>query len=160
MVILSKLADYGVIVTTHLAALAPAQSNAAQIAEATRLPKATVSKLLKLLAHAGLVTASRGAAGGYRLALAPADISIARIVNAIDGGFAVTQCTSVEAPCDRHAFCSTRPHWDRINHAVAQALDGVALSDMLPRRSFLESISFVPSPDAALADAVFESHVP
>src|SRR2546423_722780 len=68
MIILSKLADYGVIVATHLATHPDRQATAAAVAAATRLPQATVAKLLKALAHAGLVTATRGAAGGYRLA--------------------------------------------------------------------------------------------
>ena len=61
MIILSKLADYGVIVATHFAAHPDRQATAAAIAAATRLPPATVAKLLKALAHAGLVTATRGA---------------------------------------------------------------------------------------------------
>ena len=63
MIILSKLADYGVIVATHLATHPERQENAATVATATRLPQATVAKLLKALAHAGLATATRGAAG-------------------------------------------------------------------------------------------------
>ena len=63
MIILSKLADYGVIVATHLAAHPDRQVTAGAVAAATRLPQATVAKLLKALAHAGLVTATRGAAG-------------------------------------------------------------------------------------------------
>ena len=85
MIILSKLADYSVIVATHLAAHPERQETAASIAAATRLPPATVAKLLKALAHAGLVTATRGAAGGYRLARLPAAISVAQVVAAIDG---------------------------------------------------------------------------
>ncbi|HEY1301669.1 MAG TPA: Rrf2 family transcriptional regulator, partial [Stellaceae bacterium] len=68
MIILSKLADYGVIVATHLAAAPERQLTAAAVAEETRLPRATAAKILKALAHAGLVTATRGVAGGYRLA--------------------------------------------------------------------------------------------
>ena len=90
MIILSKLADYGVIVATHLAAHPERQANAAAVAAATRLPQATVAKLLKALAHAGLVTATRGAAGGYRLARLPAAISVAEVVAAIDGDIGIT----------------------------------------------------------------------
>src|SRR5437660_11426965 len=68
MVILSKLADYGVIIATHMAAFPDRQITAAALAEATQLPQATVAKLLKAMAHAGLVMATRGATGGYRLA--------------------------------------------------------------------------------------------
>lgn len=133
MIILSKLADYGVIVASHLAALAPAQANAVQIAAETRLPPATVAKVLKLLARGGIVSALRGAGGGYRLARSARDISIAEIVAAIDGGFAMTQCTAAAGPCERHEFCATRPHWARINQAVGHALDGISLDEMVPR---------------------------
>src|SRR5205823_1698354 len=79
MIILSKLADYGVIVATHLATQPERQATAAAVAGATRLPQATVAKLLKALAHAGLVVATRGAAGGYRLARRATEISVAAV---------------------------------------------------------------------------------
>jgi Rrf2 family protein len=93
MVILSKLADYGVIVATSMATDPDRQLNAAAIAAATRLPQTTVAKVLKALAHAGVVTATRGAAGGYRLARGAAAISVAQVVAAIDGDFGLTQCS-------------------------------------------------------------------
>src|SRR6266516_2088563 len=77
MIIPSRLADYGVIVATHLAPHPDRQATAAAIAAATRLPQATVATLLKALAHAGLVTATRGAAGGYRLGRQASAISVA-----------------------------------------------------------------------------------
>jgi FeS assembly SUF system regulator len=137
MIILSKLADYGVIVATHLAARPEHQANAAAIAAATRLPQATVAKLLKTLAHAGLVTATRGAAGGYRLARRPAAISVAEVVAAIDGNIAVTQCSLHEADCERTTYCPTRPHWGAINQAVGTALAAVSLQDMAGPFAFM-----------------------
>jgi FeS assembly SUF system regulator len=130
MIILSKLADYGVIVATHLAAAAPEQVNAMHLAAETRLPQTTVAKVLKLLAKAGIVTAVRGAAGGYRLARVPQLVSVAEIIAAIDGSFGMTQCTSTLGPCERLHFCPTRPHWHRINEAVGQALARVTLDEM------------------------------
>jgi FeS assembly SUF system regulator len=130
MIILSKLADYGVIVATHLAAAAPEQVNAMHLAADTRLPQTTVAKVLKLLAKAGIVTAVRGAAGGYRLARAPGAVSVAEIIAAIDGSFGMTQCTSTLGPCERLHFCPTRPHWHRINAAVGEALARVTLDEM------------------------------
>jgi Rrf2 family protein len=101
MIILSKLADYGVIVAAHLAADPERQVTAAAVAAATRLPPATVAKILKILAHAGLVTATRGAAGGYRLARGATAISLAEIVAAIDGDIGLTQCSVHTAECAR-----------------------------------------------------------
>jgi FeS assembly SUF system regulator len=131
MIILSKLADYGVIVASHLAADPERQMTAAALADETRLPRATVAKLLKALAHAGIVTGARGAAGGYRLARQGAAITVAEVVAAIDGAIGVTQCTSHELACDRHSFCPTRPHWKRINDAVGLALSAITLAEMV-----------------------------
>ncbi|HXC91905.1 MAG TPA: SUF system Fe-S cluster assembly regulator [Stellaceae bacterium] len=137
MIILSKLADYGVIVATHLAADAARQQTAAAIAEETRLPRATVAKILKALAHAGLVAATRGAAGGYRLARAASAISVAEVVAAIDGDIGLTQCSVHVAECARTNYCPTRPHWAAINRAVAQALAAVSLDAMLTPAAFV-----------------------
>ncbi|TMK27920.1 MAG: SUF system Fe-S cluster assembly regulator [Alphaproteobacteria bacterium] len=114
MIILSKLADYGVIVATHLATHPERRENAAAVAMATRLPQATVAKLLKALAHAGLVTATRGSAGGYRLARSAGAISVAEVVAAIDGDIGMTQCSVHVEDCERTTYCPTRPHWAAI----------------------------------------------
>jgi FeS assembly SUF system regulator len=136
MIILSKLADYGVVVATALAANAPTRDNAPHLAEETRLPPATVAKVLKLLARGGIVTAARGAGGGYCLARAAQAISIAEIVASIDGDLAMTACTGHAVgdagSCDRDTFCATRPHWGRINQAVDTALRQISLAEMLP----------------------------
>lgn len=129
MVILSKLADYGVIIATHLAAHSERQMTAAVLAQETSLPRATVAKILKILAHAGIVAGARGAAGGYRLAREAGTISVVQVVSAIDGSMGVTQCT-VHDDCKRSAFCATRPHWHRINMAVGAALGAITLAEM------------------------------
>ncbi|HEU0154527.1 MAG TPA: SUF system Fe-S cluster assembly regulator [Stellaceae bacterium] len=131
MIILSKLADYGVIVATHLAAAPERQLTAAAVAEETRLPRATAAKILKALAHAGLVTATRGVAGGYRLARRADMISVAEVVAAIDGDIGLTQCSVHVAECARTNYCPTRPHWAAINRAVEAALKAVSLDAMV-----------------------------
>ena len=146
MIILSKLADYGVIVATHLASHPERQETAASVAAATRLPRATVAKLLKAMTHAGLATATRGAAGGYRLARRPTAISVAEVVAAIDGDIGMTQCSIHSADCDRTTWCPTRPHWAAINRAVGAALSAISLAEMIG------PLSFAPAP-AAFAEA-------
>jgi len=136
MIILSKLADYGVIVATHLAACPERQATAGAVAAETRLPPATVAKLLKALAHAGLVTATRGAAGGYRLARRASAISLAEVVAAIDGDIGLTQCSVHVAECARTTFCPTRPHWAAINRAVGAALSAIKLDEMVSPLAF------------------------
>ena len=154
MIILSKLADYGVIVASELATEPERQVTAGQLAASTRLPQATVAKVLKALAHAGIVASARGAAGGYRLAKAAEAISVASVVAAIDGAIGITQCTSHPASgtaktgtCERTHFCPTRPHWQRINLAVSTALTAVTLADMVADRSPFLPRSVHPSGD-------------
>jgi FeS assembly SUF system regulator len=137
MIILSKLADYGVIVATHLAAYPERQVTAATVAAETRLPQATVAKVLKALAHAGLVAAARGAGGGYRLARNAKAISVAEVVAAIDGDIGLTQCSVHVEECARTNYCPTRPHWAAINRAVGQALSAVSLDAMLTPAVFV-----------------------
>jgi FeS assembly SUF system regulator len=131
MIILSKLADYGVIVATHLAAYPDRQITAGAVAEATQLPQATVAKLLKAMAHAGLVAATRGASGGYRLARNAQSITVAEVVTAIDGDIGLTQCSVHVDECTRTTYCPTRPHWAAINRAVGEALAAVSLDAMI-----------------------------
>jgi FeS assembly SUF system regulator len=150
MIILSKLADYGVIVATHLAAFPERQVTAGAVAAATRLPQATVAKLLKALAHAGLVTATRGAAGGYRLAREAKAISIAEVVAAIDGDIGLTQCSVHVDECAHTTYCPTRPHWAAINRAVGQALASVSLDAMITPAAFVPRMPIrttLPEPD-------------
>ena len=146
MIILSKLADYGVIVATHLAAFPDRQVTAVTIAAETRLPQATVAKVLKALAHARLVTAARGASGGYRLARSARAISVAEVVAAIDGDIGLTQCSVHVDECARTAYCPTRPHWAAINRAVGEALSAVSLDAMLTPAAFAPRILSSPSP--------------
>ena len=148
MIILSKLADYGVIVASHLAAHRERQATAAAIAAATRLPPATVAKLLKALAHAGLVGATRGAAGGYRLARHPSAISIAEVVAAIDGDIGMTQCSVHVEDCERTTYCPTRPHWAAINRAVGAALSAISLDEMIGPLAFAPAPAARPEPAA------------
>ena len=132
MIILSKLADYGVIVATQMALDPERQMTAAALAAETRLPRATVAKVLKTLAHAGIVSGARGATGGYRLARPAHRIALTEVIGAIDGTLAPTQCTSHTPDCTRSEFCSTKPHWQRINRVVGAALSAITLAELTP----------------------------
>jgi FeS assembly SUF system regulator len=150
MIILSRLADYGVIVATHLAVYPNRQVTAATVASETRLPQATVAKVLKALAHAGLVTAARGPTGGYKLARVATAISIGEVVAAIDGDIGLTQCSVHVDDCARTTYCPTRPHWAAINRAVGQALAAVSLDAMLTPAAFV--LRAFPSPNPSQPD--------
>ena len=100
--------------------------------ETARLELPTVSKVLKPLAHAGLVTGFRGASGGYKLARPATQISLIEIVEAIEGKLGLTECSGEHSNCEHEPHCGTRGHWHRVNEVIAGALRGVSLAEMLP----------------------------
>ncbi|HET6587869.1 MAG TPA: SUF system Fe-S cluster assembly regulator [Oleiagrimonas sp.] len=131
MLRISRLTDYATVVMTCLAASPGDVLSTAQIAECTRLELPTVSKLLKLLGRAGLVESFRGVNGGYRLARAATEISLADIVEALEGPLGMTECSVATGQCDFESHCSVRGNWQRINQAVGGALKAMSLADML-----------------------------
>jgi FeS assembly SUF system regulator len=127
---LSKLADYGTLVATDLAAEPRSVRNAHVIAERTRVAAPTVAKLLKRLARAGLVESIRGSRGGYRLARPAAEISVAAVIGALERPLALTQCAAHGGDCNLESHCAVRGHWRLINHAIRSALEAVNLAQM------------------------------
>jgi FeS assembly SUF system regulator len=134
MLRVTKLTDYATLVLTVMASEPGAVHSAAGLAERARLELPTVAKLLKPLAHAGLVAGFRGANGGYRLARAPEAISLIEIVEAMEGPLGVTECSLHEGQCGRETHCGVRANWRRINDVVLDALRGVSLAQMLPMK--------------------------
>lgn len=131
MLRVSKLTDYATVVMTCLVAAGDGVLSAQVLAERAHLEVPTVSKLLKQLAQAGLVTSTRGINGGYRLARVPERITIADIVTAMEGPIGMTECSANAGSCDHEPHCGVRLNWQRINHAIAGALQGVTLADMV-----------------------------
>ena len=131
MIRLSRMADYGVVVMTCMAWRRHGTQTAHQVAEATSLPEATVSKLLKVFARDGLLESQRGAHGGYRLVRRPEEVSVAEIVTAVEGPIALTLCVDDHpGNCDVEALCPMRGGWNQINSALREALEGVSLAAM------------------------------
>jgi FeS assembly SUF system regulator len=137
MLRMSKLTDYGTMVLAQLAANEQGLSTAGQLAEATHLAQTTVSKLLKTLLHAHLVVSTRGVQGGYALARPAAAISAAEILDAFEGPVAITECSSSNGGCDLESYCRVGTAWQRINHSIRKALEGVSLADLQDRREHL-----------------------
>jgi FeS assembly SUF system regulator len=140
MLRMSKLTDYGTMVLAELATNGGGLSTASQVADATHLTLTTVSKLLKSLAHAGLVVSARGVQGGYALARPANAISAAEILDALEGPVALTDCSSSHGVCDLESFCRVGTAWQRINHSIRQALEAVTLADLQTRREPLQGL--------------------
>ena len=127
MLRISKLADYGTVVMVYLAKRSQQLCNARDIALHTHLTVPTVSKLLKRLTIAGLLTSVRGAAGGYRLQRPAATISVAEIVYALDEYRGLTECSLQPNECSLQGVCHIQGNWRLISQAIESALDNVSL---------------------------------
>jgi len=130
---LSKLADYATVLMTAVANECAQTLTGQILAERTHIPLPTVAKLLKVLARGGLLESVRGAHGGYRLARSAERITIADIINALEGPIAVTACSSHGGECSLETDCATRANWRLINTAIRGALEAVTLAQMAQR---------------------------
>lgn len=133
MLRISKLADYAVIITNTMATKPERAVSAAEIAMRTRLATPTVRKVMKQLLHEGLLTSSRGASGGYQLTRQPAEITLADIVEAIDGPISLVDCANPAKCCPREHVCGVQDNWQIINTLIKNALSKVDLTQVTAR---------------------------
>ena len=146
MLRISKLTDYGTVLLAHLATNQASVCSAADVAGATGIAPPTVSKLLKSLARAGLVTSTRGANGGYRLARPPQQITAADVIDALEGPVSITECSASDGDCEHEGVCSVGGAWQRINVAIRQALKEVTLNDLVRANSPVPTFRFAGLP--------------
>ncbi|MDN0073458.1 SUF system Fe-S cluster assembly regulator [Crenobacter sp. SG2303] len=130
MLRLSKLTDYGTVIMTHMAREPERVCSAAELAVAIGVATPTASKILKTLARASLLQSVRGARGGYLLARPPAEISIAEVIDALEGPFGMTECSAVAGLCAQEGSCLLRANWQRVNQVIRLALNDLTVADM------------------------------
>jgi FeS assembly SUF system regulator len=138
---LTHLADYAVVIMTA-AARRPfgERLSAAALAVETGVPVPTAQKLMGKLGTAGLLQSVRGAGGGFVLARSAAEISLADMVEAVEGPIAMTQCSGSDeaSDCALDAHCRIKPHMSLVSNAVRGALAAVTL-EQLARERHLEN---------------------
>lgn len=129
---LSSMADYAVVIMSAAARhCGGARVAAGQLAEETGLPVPTVQKLVSKLTAAGLMRSSRGVGGGLKLARPPAAITLADIVEAVEGPIALTACLGEhKSDCTLEGGCNVRSHWPVVNAALRGALAQVPLTQL------------------------------
>ena len=127
---LSSIADYAVVTMSAAARhCGGSRVSAAELAAETGLPVPTVQKLVSRLTAAGLLRSARGVGGGLKLARPAAAISLADIIEAVEGPIALTQCVDeARSECSLDACCSVKPHWPIVNEALRGALSQVPLT--------------------------------
>jgi len=130
MLRISRLTDYATVLLATLASEPERVQTAASLAEQTHIAAPTVSKLLKQLHRAGLVSSTRGLHGGYQLARPAAQISAAAILDALEGPLALTDCSVGHGQCEIEESCRVGRVWQRLNLAIRRALYEVSLAQL------------------------------
>jgi Rrf2 family protein len=135
MLRLSKKADYALMAMKHLALrgdrTAGGSSSAREIAEQYDIPIELLAKVLQRLVRRGLLASQQGTRGGYQLARPPQQISVADVIQAIDGPVTVTACSTEEgATCEQFAKCNVRdPLW-RVRERILSALGECTIAEL------------------------------
>lgn len=133
MLRLSKKADYALMAMKHLAVRqnAGASSSAREMAEAYQIPAELLAKVLQRLVRARLLISEQGTRGGYRLAKTPSAISVATVIQAVDGPLTVTACSDDDQDCEQYSTCNIRdPLW-KIRGRIIEVLTTVSVADLM-----------------------------
>jgi Rrf2 family protein len=150
MLRLSKKADYALIAMKHLALRSDrAAASAREIAEQYDIPIELMAKVLQRLVRGGLLQSQHGTRGGYQLARVPTQISIADVIQAIEGPVSVTVCSTEDGQCDQYQKCNVRdPLW-RVRERILAALGECTIAELA---------SDAPTPSGSHA-AVLHTHL-
>ena len=127
----TRQADYGVVLLTFVALDREGLvHNARDLAALAQLPLPTVTKVLKALARAGILSSQRGVKGGYRLVRRAEEISLAEIIAAFEGPLALTQCADHGPGCEIRAACPARSGLHAVGRSIHESLEAVSLRDV------------------------------
>lgn len=127
---LNKLADYALVVMQYVASHPDERLYTARsLAKATHLPVSTVVKVLKALLDHELLISHRGVKGGYASARSPSQISVAEIIEAIEGPMGFTECAVVPGRCELEGRCRIQANTQIIGQMMEQTLKSISLSD-------------------------------
>lgn len=131
MLRIGKLTDYAMIILGEMAKQPASVLSATALADMLHLTPPTVSKVLKILSDANLVSSMRGAEGGYRIAKPAASITVAEVIAAMEGAIAMTECCEDTSLCAIDNMCSMRENWRQINGMVRDLLGQFSIVDMM-----------------------------
>ncbi len=135
----SKKADYALMALQHIAAVQFGDVtkarivNTKEIAEEHNIPLELLAKVLQALAKHGVVESQNGPKGGYLLARHARLITIAQVLEAIEGPLGITECYHVKdgSSCEQHDRCNIRTPLLKIQDSIAQLLNSMTVEDMM-----------------------------
>ncbi len=135
MLSLTRKADYALVAMADLARQSHATVSAQDMAGRLRMPLPTLQQILTRLMHRGLVISTRGAQGGYRLSRPPDQITIAELIEVIDGPVRLTPCCTAtsrrrQRECSMEDVCPIRKPVRKMHGIVRRCLDQVTLDQL------------------------------
>jgi Rrf2 family protein len=134
MLRLSKRVDYALIAMKHLAVRGDrgtrASVSAREIAEQYDIPIELMAKVLQRLVRSGLLLSHQGTHGGYQLARTPGQISVADVIQAIDGPVAVTACSTDDGQCEQFLKCNVRDPLYKVRDRILAALGECTIAEL------------------------------
>lgn len=134
MLKISRLTDYGLLAAVYLARHAGQVTSAREIAEFYHLPMPVVTKVLKTLQHAALISSHRGVGGGYTFNGDPDRVTLGNLIEAFEGPWDLTECETLDdhgdATCAIRVACPSRRYMSGINRAIKGAFEQVTLADL------------------------------
>lgn len=145
MIKLNRMTDYGAVVLSVLAyqwRYAHGESlSATDVSSRSGLTQASTAKILKTLSASHLVSATRGKYGGYVLSVAPEEVSVAAIIEAMEGPIALTSCVETASdPCASKQSCFLGGNWEKVNTVIGNALSSMTLADLIDPESCFQPI--------------------
>ena len=134
MLTLTRKADYALVAMAELARRFPGRASARQVADRAHVPLPMLHNILRQLLHEGLVTSAMGSAGGYSLSRAPEQISLAEMVDAMEGRFRLTLCCSMESAADAECVlepnCQIRGSMRKVHAGMRHFMSGFSLAQI------------------------------
>lgn len=146
MIKLSRRLDYAILAVAHLASRGRAAPvSARSLAEVTRIPPAILANILKDLHHVGLVRSVRGVRGGYELAVTPDELSVGRLLRALEGDVRLVECVPAagaaafsvldgkpaSSSCQIEGSCPIKAPLRRVHERIHEVLDGLTFDQLL-----------------------------
>lgn len=135
MLRLSKKTDYALIALTHVAALGNKPASAREIAERHDVPVELLAKILQRLVQRGLLRSQQGIHGGYQLARPSDTVTVAEVVEAIDGPLRLTVCSTTTERCEQFSKCNIRDPLHRIRDRIIGALTACTIAELAAERA-------------------------
>jgi FeS assembly SUF system regulator len=150
MIRITRQTDYGILLLSLMAS-GPLDEvhTAKQAAEQAKIPLPMASKILKALAKGGLLVSHRGVKGGYSLAASAEHISLAAVIQALEGPIGITECSFNPGGCEQEGSCPVQSNWLRISLAMRDALDKIPLSDMVVPQIHRSDVPLIAGPSQA-----------